>query len=117
LTREDLCFEFVQAAISLTEFRQPNLCLYQPKNSKSNYGIKKKSAFGKRKNDHTEFSVTFQKKNSTAKNKSSCTNIKFLGSGHKRQKPRALTPQAPIRNSHTRKVANAKGLNRNTNLT
>ena len=31
---------------------------------------------------------------------------------HKRQKP-----QAPIRNRQTRKVANAKGLNRNTNLT
>jgi len=30
----------------------------------------------------------------------------------KRQKP-----QAPIRNRQTRKVANAKGLNRNTNLT
>jgi len=34
------------------------------------------------------------------------------GSCHKRQKP-----QAPIRNRQTRKVANAKGLNRNTNLT
>jgi len=39
------------------------------------------------------------------------------GSCHKRQKPQALTPQAPIRNRQTRKVANAKGLNRNTNLT
>jgi len=35
-----------------------------------------------------------------------------LGSCYKRQKP-----QAPIRNRQTRKVANAKGLNRNTNLT
>jgi len=34
-----------------------------------------------------------------------------LGSCHKRQKP-----QAPIRNRQTRKVANAKSLNRNTNL-
>jgi len=34
------------------------------------------------------------------------------GSCHKRQKP-----QAPVRNRQTRKVANAKGLNRNTNLT
>ena len=34
------------------------------------------------------------------------------GSCHKHQKP-----QAPIRNRQTRKVANAKGLNRNTNLT
>jgi len=36
---------------------------------------------------------------------------------HKRQNPQAPTPQAPIRNRQTRKVANAKGLNRNTNLT
>jgi len=42
---------------------------------------------------------------------------KKWGSGHKRQKPQAPTPQAPIRNRQTRKVANAKGLNRNTNLT
>ena len=35
-----------------------------------------------------------------------------LGSCHKRQKP-----QAPIRNRQTRKVANVKGLDRNTNLT
>jgi len=40
-----------------------------------------------------------------------------MGSCHKRQKPQALTPQAPIRNRQTRKVANAKGLNCNTNLT
>jgi len=33
------------------------------------------------------------------------------------KKPQAPTPQAPIRNRQTRKVANAKGLNRNTNLT
>jgi len=39
------------------------------------------------------------------------------GSFHKRLKPQAPTPQAPIRNLQTRKVANAKGLNRNTNLT
>ena len=38
------------------------------------------------------------------------------GSYHKRQKPQAPTPQAPIRNRQTRKVANAKRLNRNTNL-
>jgi len=37
--------------------------------------------------------------------------LDFLSSCHKRQKP-----QAPIRNRQTRKVANAKGLNRNTNL-
>jgi len=36
----------------------------------------------------------------------------YLGSCHKRQKP-----QAPIRDGQTRKVANAKGLNCNTNLT
>ena len=35
----------------------------------------------------------------------------------KRQKPQAPTPQAPIRNRQTRIVANAKGLNRNTDLT
>jgi len=40
----------------------------------------------------------------------------FSGSYHKRQKPHAPTPQAPIRNRQTRKVANAKGLNRKTNL-
>jgi len=34
-----------------------------------------------------------------------------------RQKPEAPTPQTPIRNRQTRKVENAKGLNRNTNLT
>jgi len=38
-----------------------------------------------------------------------------LGSCHKRQKPQAPTPRAPIRNRQTRKVTNAKGLNRNTN--
>jgi len=44
--------------------------------------------------------------------------LKFsvLGS-HVRQKPQAPTPQAPIRNRLTRKVANAEVLNRNTNLT
>jgi len=41
----------------------------------------------------------------------------FKGSCHKRQKPQAPTPQAPIRNRQTRKVANAEGLNRNTYLT
>ena len=39
------------------------------------------------------------------------------GSWHKRQKPQAPTPQAPMRNRQMRKVANVKGLNRNTNLT
>jgi len=43
--------------------------------------------------------------------------VLLLDSCHKRQKPQAPTPQAPIRNRQTRKVANAKGLNRNTNLT
>jgi len=41
----------------------------------------------------------------------------WKGSCHKREKPQAPTPQAPIRNRQTRKVANAKGLNCNTNLT
>jgi len=40
-----------------------------------------------------------------------------MGSCHERQKAQAPTPQAPIRNRQTRTVANAKGLNRNTNLT
>ena len=39
------------------------------------------------------------------------------GSCHKRQKPQAPTPQVPVRNRQTRKVAYAKGRNRNTNLT
>jgi len=39
------------------------------------------------------------------------------GSCHKRQKPQAPAPQAPVRNRQMRKVGNAKGLNRNTNLT
>jgi len=38
--------------------------------------------------------------------------MQILGSCRKRQKP-----QAPIRNRQKRKVANAKGLNRYTNLT
>jgi len=38
----------------------------------------------------------------------------FWGSCHKRQKPQAPTPQAPIRNRQTREVANAKGLKRST---
>jgi len=38
--------------------------------------------------------------------------VKLWGSCHKRQKP-----QAPIRNRQARKVANAKGLNRNNNHT
>ena len=46
-----------------------------------------------------------------------CAKYETTGSCHKRQKPHAPTPQAPIRNRQTRKVANAKGLNRNTNLT
>ena len=41
----------------------------------------------------------------------------MLGSCHKRQKTQAPTPQAPIRNRQTRKVANAKGLYRKTKLT
>ena len=43
--------------------------------------------------------------------------VTWKGSSHKRQKPQAPTPQAPIRNRQTSKVPNAKGLNRNTNLT
>ena len=43
--------------------------------------------------------------------------VEVRGSCHKRQKLQAPTPQAPIRNRQTRKVANAKGLDRNTNLT
>jgi len=43
--------------------------------------------------------------------------VSELGSCHKRQKPQAPTPRAPIRNRQTRKVANAKLLNRYTNLT
>ena len=39
------------------------------------------------------------------------TLVSVKGSCHKRQKP-----QAPIRNRQTRKVTNAKGLTRNTNL-
>jgi len=39
------------------------------------------------------------------------------GRCHKRQKPQAPTPQAPIRNRQTRKVANAEVRNRYTNLT
>jgi len=38
--------------------------------------------------------------------------VKKMGSYHKRQKP-----QAPVRNRQTRKVANVKVLNRNTNIT
>jgi len=45
------------------------------------------------------------------------TFIPKTGSCHKRQKPQAPTPQAPVRNHQTRKVANAKCINRNTNLT
>jgi len=46
-----------------------------------------------------------------------------VGSCHKRQKPptpqkpQAPTPQAPIRNRQTRKVAKAKGLDRSNILT
>jgi len=40
-----------------------------------------------------------------------------MGSCHNRQKTQAPTPQALIHNRQTKKVANAKGLNRNTNLT
>jgi len=35
-----------------------------------------------------------------------------MGSCHKRQKPQAPTPQAPIRNRKTRKVASAQVYNR-----
>jgi len=42
---------------------------------------------------------------------------KTPGSCLKRQKPQAPTPQVPIRDPQLRKIANAKGLNRNTNLT
>jgi len=38
--------------------------------------------------------------------------LAFAGTCHKRKKP-----QAAIQNNQTRKVANAKGLNHNTNLT
>ena len=51
------------------------------------------------------------------KKKRSILRISRRDSCHKRQKSQAPTPQAPIRNRQTRKVANAKGLNRNTNLT
>jgi len=44
--------------------------------------------------------------------RSTLVQLSKLGSCHKRQKP-----QAPIRNCQTRKVANAKGFNHNTNLT
>jgi len=43
--------------------------------------------------------------------------VRFGSSCHKGQKPQAPTPQAPIRNRQTRKVANAKVRNRYTNLT
>jgi len=43
--------------------------------------------------------------------------VVLADSCHKRQKPQAPTPRAPIRNRQTRKVANAKVLNRNANLT
>jgi len=43
--------------------------------------------------------------------------VAYEGGCHKRQKPQAPTTQTPIRNRHTRKDANAKVLNRNTNLT
>jgi len=44
-------------------------------------------------------------------------NKNLKGSCHKRQKPQAPMPQEPVRNRQMRKVANARGLNRNTNLT
>jgi len=43
--------------------------------------------------------------------------LKKQGSCHERQKPQAPTPQAPICNRQTRKVAYAKVLNRNSTLT
>jgi len=48
---------------------------------------------------------------------SNITVMTFVGSCHKRQKPQAPTPQAPIHNRQTRKVVNAKVINRYTNLT
>jgi len=41
----------------------------------------------------------------------------YSGSCHKRQKPQAPTPRAPIRYHQTRKVANAKARDRYTYLT
>jgi len=41
--------------------------------------------------------------------------LSWAVSCRKRQKPQAPTLQAPIRNRQTRKVANAKVLNRKTN--
>jgi len=59
--------------------------------------------------DETEVRVSFSR---ITKNPYDQLVILLLsGSCHKRQKP-----QAPIRNGQTRKVANSKGLNRNTNL-
>jgi len=49
--------------------------------------------------------------------RSAAGQLGFAGSCHKRQKAQAPTPQAPIRNRKTRKVANAKVQNRYTNLT
>jgi len=43
--------------------------------------------------------------------------ISQRGSCQKRRKPQAPTPQAPIRNRKTRKVANAKVYNRCSNVT
>jgi len=52
----------------------------------------------------------------TAYDSSGASGMAMAGSCHKRQTPQPPTPQAPIRNRQTRKVANVKGLNRNTNL-
>jgi len=49
------------------------------------------------------------KVNGTTQNMIYWTCVVNEGSCHKRQKPLAPTPQAPIRNRQTRKVANAKG--------
>jgi len=60
--------------------------------------------------EHVEWGSCHKRKKPQA---SKTTSVK----NHKRQKPQAPTLQVPIRNRQTRKVANAKVLNRNTNLT
>ena len=61
--------------------------------------------------------IRFVVKSNGAIEKRATTHVNKPGSCHKYQKPQAPTPQAPIRNRQTRKVANAKGPYRNTNLT
>ena len=58
------------------------------------------------------FQLTVRKKNLMQVSPPPESTIEIRGSCHKRQ-----NSQAPIRNRQTRKVANPKGLNRNTNLT